>query len=184
MELCMIRTRRAKTGTAIVVGGIEMIGGVRVRKCGTCFRYCEDWRDAKAKGLSERYGRFGEYSHKPRNSVKPKCTCGEVKEGLHKNHAACKYHEYRWTWNLRMWWRWSFRQRISWLYRDMIRKPIGRLRKPVPLQFTDYFDGWGERIIPDYEPVCPHCGEMPYSHEQCVFCGQRFVVENENKKDK
>jgi hypothetical protein len=31
-----------------------------------------------------------------------------------------------------------------------------------------------DTIIPDGEPVCPICGEMPYSVEQCVFCGQRF----------
>lgn len=24
-------------------------------------------------------------------------------------------------------------------------------------------------------PVCPACGEMPYSLERCVFCGQKFI---------
>lgn len=24
-------------------------------------------------------------------------------------------------------------------------------------------------------PECPSCGEMPYSLERCVFCGQRFL---------
>ena len=24
-------------------------------------------------------------------------------------------------------------------------------------------------------PACPACGEMPYSTERCIFCGQRFI---------
>lgn len=31
------------------------------------------------------------------------------------------------------------------------------------------FDGYGNI------PVCPICGEMPYSTEQCHWCGQHFV---------
>jgi len=27
------------------------------------------------------------------------------------------------------------------------------------------------------EPVCPSCGEMPYSTERCVFCGQKLINE-------
>lgn len=25
------------------------------------------------------------------------------------------------------------------------------------------------------EPKCPSCGEMPYSYERCVFCGQKLI---------
>lgn len=28
-------------------------------------------------------------------------------------------------------------------------------------------------------PECPICGEMPYSTEQCYWCGQRFVQDEE-----
>ena len=28
-------------------------------------------------------------------------------------------------------------------------------------------------------PECPICGEMPYSTEQCHWCGQRFVQDEE-----
>lgn len=34
-------------------------------------------------------------------------------------------------------------------------------------------DGYG--MIPE----CPICGEMPYSTEQCYWCGQRFVQDEE-----
>lgn len=28
-------------------------------------------------------------------------------------------------------------------------------------------------------PECPICGEMPYSTEQCHWCGQRFIQDKE-----
>lgn len=28
-------------------------------------------------------------------------------------------------------------------------------------------------------PKCPVCGEMPYSTEQCHWCGQKFVQDEE-----
>lgn len=34
-----------------------------MKKCGSCFRFVEDWRDAKAKGLEPRYTRHAEYSY-------------------------------------------------------------------------------------------------------------------------
>lgn len=38
--------------------------------------------------------------------------------------------------------------------------------------------GW-ERSYDGIYPQCPSCGEMPYSTERCVFCGQRFIQEDE-----
>lgn len=34
-------------------------------------------------------------------------------------------------------------------------------------------------------PYCPSCGEMAYSSDRCVFCGQKFIEEEEpqNKKE-
>ena len=40
-------------------------------------------------------------------------------------------------------------------------------KDPIKLPIVN--DGYG-RI-----PMCPICGEMPYSTEQCHWCGQRFV---------
>lgn len=38
----------------------------------------------------------------------------------------------------------------------------------LPIKWADGYDG-------GVSPQCPACGEMPYSTEQCIFCGQRFV---------
>ena len=45
------------------------------------------------------------------------------------------------------------------------------LKDPIKLPIID--DGYG--IIPQ----CPICGEMPYSTEQCHWCGQRFIQDEE-----
>ena len=37
-------------------------------------------------------------------------------------------------------------------------------------------------IVKGGDPVCPHCGEMPYSYERCVFCGQRFVQDEKTEE--
>jgi len=47
-------------------------------------------------------------------------------------------------------------------------------REPIKLPIVN--DGYG--II----PVCPVCGEMPYDTEQCHWCGQRFVQDDEIKE--
>lgn len=44
-------------------------------------------------------------------------------------------------------------------------------KEPVKLPIVD--DGYG--IV----PKCPTCGEMPYDLEQCHWCGQRFVQNEE-----
>lgn len=44
-------------------------------------------------------------------------------------------------------------------------------KEPVKLPIV--FDGYGNI------PKCPVCGEMPYSTEQCHWCGQRFVQDEE-----
>lgn len=146
-----------------------------MKKCGTCFRYCENWRDARAKGLEERHTGLLDYHYKPREGVQPHCIGGKVREGIHEKHPACEFHEYRWFWNFKTWWTWYFKQMLIELFRRFIRVPIGRLRKPVELQWEASYDGMADRIIPNGQPVCPHCRQMPYSYEQCEFCGQRFL---------
>ena len=44
-------------------------------------------------------------------------------------------------------------------------------REPVKLPIVEDYGG---RI-----PQCPVCGEMPYSTEQCHWCGQRFIQDEE-----
>jgi hypothetical protein len=86
-------------------------------------------------------------------------------------------------WNIRTWWEWHFKDVAITLIRKYIYVPIGGLRKPVQLKWKDTFDGIADRMIPNGEPECPHCGNMPYSLSQCVFCGQRFF-HDETRNDK
>ncbi len=48
-------------------------------------------------------------------------------------------------------------------------------RAPVKLPIVT--DEFGGKI-----PQCPICGEMPYSTEQCNFCGQRFIQDDAIKE--
>lgn len=48
-------------------------------------------------------------------------------------------------------------------------KPNGK--KPPIFVGWQLGDPYGESVF----PYCPACGEMPYSVERCVFCGQRFT---------
>lgn len=146
-----------------------------MKKCGSCFRYTEDWRDVKVKGIEPRYTLSGDYSYKPRKGVKPHGMGVNCPEDIKENCKACKYHKYRLVWNFETWYRWHFKQSIREWYRVKIRVPLGNLRKPVKLNWIDSFNGMTDEIIRNGEPQCPRCKEMPYSTEQCVFCGQRFI---------
>lgn len=49
-------------------------------------------------------------------------------------------------------------------------KPNGK-KPPVKIGWDESYGGtW---------PKCPACGEMPYSTERRVFCGQRFIQNDE-----
>ena len=48
---------------------------------------------------------------------------------------------------------------------------------PLPLECEPDITGCGMGW-----PICPACGEMPYSTDQCLFCGQRFVGDEVVKK--
>lgn len=155
----------------------------RFRKCKSCFRFTEDRKDAKAKGLKPRdtLG-CGDFHRKPRKGVKVYCMSVHKKEVPKANDCGCKFHQYRWTWNLGIWWRWHFKYRLDRLFCKYIRCPIGGLRKPVPLLWVDSYDGMRDIIVKNSEPQCPHCGEMPYSYERCKFCGQRFVQDEKTEE--
>ena len=47
-------------------------------------------------------------------------------------------------------------------------------KEPVKLPIE--YDGYGNI------PICPICGEMPYSTEQCHWCGQRFIQDEDIKE--
>ena len=38
--------------------------------------------------------------------------------------------------------------------------------------------GWEGSYEGSIFPVCPACGEMPYSLDRCVFCGQRLIKDD------
>lgn len=141
-------------------------------KCGNCFRCIEDWKDAKKKGFQPQ-GNMMNYSQKPRAGIDVVCTNADTTGEVTAGREACRYWEHRLIWNFKIWWKWGFTYSIKRWFEAHIRVPLGGLRKPVPLGWQD---GYGGK-----EPVCPHCGEMPYSYEQCVFCGQRFKTREETE---
>lgn len=42
-----------------------------------------------------------------------------------------------------------------------------------PVKLPIVYDGYGDI------PMCPTCRDMPYSTEQCHWCGQRFIQDEE-----
>lgn len=38
---------------------------------------------------------------------------------------------------------------------------------------------WRLTYDDSFEPVCPSCGEMPYSLDRCIFCGQKLISKRE-----
>jgi|GEM_PF-4398473 len=62
-----------------------------------------------------------------------------------------------------------------------VRAPLGRLRKPIPIAWEDALDSGGDIDPTRKWSLCPRCGEMPYSTEWCLLCGQRFTKEEEIK---
>lgn len=65
-------------------------------------------------------------------------------------------------------------------YREKYIIPEGAKRPPVKLEWIDYYDCITDALIPNGQPRCPYCKEMPYDMEQCQFCGQRFTTDEEN----
>lgn len=53
-------------------------------------------------------------------------------------------------------------------------KPNGKLPPKALKWEPSYWNG--------IEPVCPSCGEMPYSYERCVFCGQKLINTREERE--
>lgn len=65
-----------------------------------------------------------------------------------------------------------------------LETPENKLNKgnvPVHLEWEPYFDFCSNKVTGE-APVCPACGEMPYSTERCVFCGQAFIQDEKTRK--
>ena len=75
------------------------------------------------------------------------------------------------------WWNKEEHERIERLNdeaQENRRKELWKIyAKKDPIKLPIVNDGYG--MIPE----CPICGEMPYSTEQCYWCGQRFVQDEE-----
>lgn len=147
-----------------------------MKKCSNCYRCEEDWRDAKAKGYSVISSGFLNYSKKPRKGIKRRGIGMSCPDEITDSMSACEYHETRLKHNLKLWMK-TTKQTCQGWWRVFVLVPLGGLRKPLPIKWVDQFDGCKNQIIPEGQPECPRCGEMPYSNEQCVFCGQRFSPE-------
>lgn len=53
-------------------------------------------------------------------------------------------------------------------------KPNGQ-KTPVPIAWeTDFAGGT--------MPICPACGEIPYSLDRCTFCGQKLIKDERAKE--
>ncbi len=147
-------------------------------KCGNCFRFRENWRDAKRKGyIPQGLNGIRLYSCKPRSGIETKCIA-YPKKNIDANCTACHMWKHRLVWNTQIWWDLRFKALIRRWFERHIRVPLGGLRKPMPLRWTEIYDCHTDSLVP--EPVCPYCGDMPYNTEQCVFCGQRFISEEGN----
>ena len=67
---------------------------------------------------------------------------------------------------------------LKWIYRKIFVIPKGRKRPPMDLIWEEDYDWVTDSVIKNGIPYCPYCFEMPYSTEECVFCGQRFTEES------
>lgn len=128
-------------------------------KCRGCFRYT-----ALGQGLNHRFG-VPSYSYPPRYVEIP--TCSARKESFPNG---CDDYEPRWKWNLEQFLHWRLKFNLDRAVCFLIRVPIGKLRKPMVIDWQK---------IP--YPECPRCKEIPYRVDYCVFCGQRFITKEDKR---
>jgi hypothetical protein len=91
----------------------------------------------------------------------------------------CRHYSPLWLKRLGFkWMNWKFKlsNTASRIWCRCVRMPLGSRRAPIPIGWQKSYSDYGGH--PDgLWPECPRCGEMPYSEEQCQFCGQRFLKE-------
>ena len=59
---------------------------------------------------------------------------------------------------------------------------VNALKEPIYLTWEEMGNIFDENDEDEKVPICPSCGEMPYSFNQCVFCGQRFIQTNSGRE--
>jgi hypothetical protein len=147
---------------------IGKLGIATKQKCGSCYRY-----HAPIEKLL------------PNGKTPPTCTnvdqCGYA-DVITADHICGKWYYPRWLI--------AFGQRVDqakkasrWWWNRRVRQPINSRRQPVAIEWQDSYNCYTDSIEKDRYPLCPRCGEMPYSVEQCVFCGQRFIREESKCAD-
>lgn len=144
-----------------------------MKTCVSCAKLIENAKVARKKGLPPRKPIISGFRFSRRPRTDAPCACINVdnwdNDHICRDTPACKHYYPRWRRNLEI-----FRSCVAYYVelevRNLIIRPIGRLRKPVKLNWVR---DWGGLV-----PECPHCGEMPYSLTECVFCGQKFLEED------
>ena len=152
-----------------------------MKTCNDCLRLVEDWRYLKKHGIKPLENPMHLFSVNPRSAdVQTVCTVDHVV--THPSRKACGAYKSRRAWNARIWLKYSLAYKLCDFYRRRIRIPLGGLRRPKPLLYQDAYNFEQDQIVPNSDPICPHCGEMPYSYVRCVFCGQRFEKGSSERK--
>lgn len=144
-----------------------------MKMCGSCARFVENAKEAHKMGMSPRKSLFKSFLFSRRPRANAPCACIHVdnweNENIRENTLACSDYQSRWEWN-----RCIFRKLLGYYVeravRNLIIRPIGRQREPIKLNWVTNYGG----LVPE----CPHCGEMPYSLTECMFCGQRFLEDD------
>lgn len=94
------------------------------------------------------------------------CSCQPYDKDISPNDKACV-----------LWWDKAEHERIEEYNRQAEENRREELwaiyAEKEPIELPIIHDGYG------YIPECPICGEMPYSTEQCHWCGQRFIQSKE-----
>ena len=63
--------------------------------------------------------------------------------------------------------------KISNIFLQIFVVPLGKLRKPMKLEYEDMIGIPGDVIYKT--PICPFCKETAiYNENYCIWCGQRF----------
>ena len=119
------------------------------KKCGGCVR-CEKRERAFPKAQNTGWH----------------CAMQEYETDISPGDKACVYY-----------WDRAKHDEIERLHAEDIEKRRAELweiyAKEEPIKLSLVHDGYG------FIPECPICGEMPYNTEQCHWCGQRFVQDEE-----
>lgn len=116
-------------------------------------------------------------------------TCGGCVRCEKRNRGKAGYHCCMQNYNIDIhpedhacahWWDKEEHERIKRVNQENTEKRRRELwtiyseKEPISLPIVQ--DGYGTI------PKCPVCGEMPYSTEQCHWCGQHFLQDEEIKK--